>query len=223
MDVEQKTESAKRTGKRFSRRKILLAVGVALIFVVTFGYILSRTYDSPSSTEFEVTFDFDSADPLLAESQNLPLNQTSQGVTAYFSSPSQTTIGSAFSIQSYDTTFITLSEFSGKYLYDNQPTKDILEIRFSQQIKSISFTFATIEYQAGPSDLILNAYLDSVDTAPVGTKSASGTIINSLYPQGDLAFDSVGKPFDIVRIELSSQASAETTNFFVDNIRIMLI
>jgi len=220
MESEQKNESTKLRRNRFSTRKLLLAVGVVLILIVALGYVLSRNYLAPPSTELAVTFDFDTGDPLLAEGQNLPFNQTSDGITAYFSSPSDTVAASAFSIQDYETTFITLSQFSGKYLYDNKPSRDILEIRFSQQLTRISLTFATYEYQTGPTDIILTAYLNSADTTPVGSVSARGTVLTGLYPQGLLSFDSSGQPFNIVRIEIPSEGSGETTNFFVDNIRV---
>jgi hypothetical protein len=194
-----------------------------LVLVVALGYVLSRNYVAPPSTEPAVTFDFDTDDPLLAEGQNLPFNQTSDGITAYFSSPSDTAVASAFSIQDYETTFITLSQFSGKYLYDNKPSRDILEIRFSQQLKSISLTFATYEYQTGPTTITLTAYVNSAETTPMGSASARGTVLTGLYPQGVLSFDSGGQPFDIVRIEIPSEGSGETTNFFVDNIRVKLM
>jgi hypothetical protein len=226
MESEQKNESTKTRRNRFSTRKLLLAVGVVLVLVVASGYVLSRNYAAPPSTEPTVTFDFDDGDPLLAEGQNLPLNQTSDGITAYFSSPSDTVAASAFSIQDYETTFITLSQFSGKYLYDNKPSRDTLEIWFSQQLRSISLTFATVEYQTdptGPSDIILTAYANSADTTPVGSASVSGTVLTNLYPQGLLSFDSSGQPFNLVRIEMSSKGPGEATNFFVDNIRVKLI
>jgi hypothetical protein len=191
-----------------------------IILVVALGYVLSRNYTAPPSTEPTVTFDFDADDPLLAEGQNLPLNQTSDGITAYFSSPSDTAVASAFSVQRYETTFITLSQFSGKYLYDNKPSRDILDIKFSQQLTSISLTFATYEYQTGPTEIKLTAYVNSADTAPVGSASARGTVLTGLYPQGVLAFDSSGQPFNMVRIEIPSEGSGETANFFVDNIRV---
>lgn len=197
-----------------------MVVGGVLIFVVALAYVLSMNYLSPPSTELAVTFDFDTGDPILAVGQNTPFNQTSDGLTAYFSSSSDSIVGSPFSIQSYETTFITLSQFSGKYLYDNKPSRDTLEIRFSQQLKGISLTFATYEYQTGPTDITLTAYMNSADTLPVGSASAHGTILTGLYPQGILSFDSSGKPFNIVRIEISSEDSAETTNFFVDNIKV---
>ncbi len=129
-------------------------------------------------------------------------------------------VGSPFSVQRYETTFITLSQFSGKYLYDNKPSRDTLEIRFSQPLKGISLTFATYEYQIGPTDLTLTAYMNSADNPPVGSASARGTILTGLYPQGVLSFGSSDQQFNIVRIEISSEDSEETTNFFVDNIKV---
>ena len=220
MESEPKNENTKTRRNRFSTRKLLLAVGLVLVLVVALGYVLSRNYLAPPSTEIAVTFDFDTGYPLLAEGQNLPFNQTSDGITAYFSSPFDTVVASAFSIQRYETTFITLSQFSGKYLYDNKPSRDTLEIRFSQQLKGVSLTFATYEYQTGPTDMTLTAYMNSADTTPVGSASARGTVLTGLYPQGVLSFDSGGQPFNIVRVEISSENSGETTNFFVDNIRV---
>jgi uncharacterized protein (UPF0333 family) len=224
MESEQKNESTKMKRNRFSTRKLLLAAGGVLFLVVALGYVLSRNYSAPPSAELAVTFDFDAGSPLLAEGQNLPFNQTSKGITAYFSSPSDTPSGSAFSIQTYETTFTKLSQFTGKYLYDNNFTsRDALEIGFSQQLKSISLTFATIEYQTDQTrlaDITLTAYMNSADTTPVGSASARGTVLTGLYPQGVLSFDSSGQPFNIVRIEIPFEVSGEITNFFVDNIRV---
>jgi hypothetical protein len=222
MESGQQKTSIKPKRIRFSTSKILLAVLVISILVVASIYVLSRNNLTPQTTGKIITVDFDSGEPLLAEGQNLPLDQTVEGVTAYFSSTSDNSSGSAFSIQSYDTTFITLSQFSGKYIYDNKPTKDILEIKFSQPLKSISLTFATIEYQTGSSNILLAAYMDSADSTPVGSASASGTILNSLYPQGSLSFISNNQPFNVVRIVMSPQASIESTNFFVDDIKLSL-
>ena len=65
-------------------------------------FIPPTTHVPPYTT---ITYDFNTGQPVLAEGQNTPLNQTSNGVTAHISSPSDP---AAFSIQSYDTTFYTL-------------------------------------------------------------------------------------------------------------------
>ena len=219
METEkQSDESMKGKRNRLSTSRILL-IGIALlVLVVAMWYISSHVSIAPFSTEPTVVFDFDNGYPLLAETQNTPFNQTLNGVTAYFSSPSDTTTAPAFSIQSYDTTFIKLSQFSGKYLYDNKPSRDSLEIRFSQQLKSITLTFATVEYKTEPSNITLTAYMNSIDTPLVGSSISCGTFNNALYPQGTLTFDSGGHPFNLVRIQIPYQGTEGATNFFVDNI-----
>jgi len=199
----------------------LLLVGVAvLVILVALAYILSNA-PTVTPTEPTITFDFDTGYPLLVETQNTPLNQTSGGVTARFSSPSDLT-APAFSVQSYDTTFFKLSQFSGKWLYDNKPSMDPLDIMFSQPLTSISLTFATFEYHGGPgtepTNITLTAYMNSVDTTPVGWATARGTFSNSLYPQGVLSFNSGGQPFNLVRIEIPYQGPKAATAFFVDNV-----
>lgn len=219
METEQRrNESTKTRRNRLSNRRLLL-IGVALlILVIALGYIFSHIFMSPFSTEPTITFDFDTGYPLLAETQNTPLNQTVSGVTAYFSSPSDTPVAPAFSVQSYDTTFIKLSQFSGKYLYDNKPSRDSLDITFSQPLTGIRLTFATVEYATEPSNITLTAYLNSVSTSPVGSVTARGTYQTALYPQGTLSFNSGGQPFNLVRIEIPYQGTEGATNFFVDNI-----
>ena len=204
---------------RLSARRLLL-IGVIVLILAALAHIASQQSKTPATKPTAITFDFDNGHPLLAEMQNTPLNQTSNGITAYFSSPSDTTTDPAFSIQSYDTTFIRLSQFSGKYLYDNKPSRDILEIRFSQQLTSIMLTFATVEYRTGPSGIKLTAYINSINTSPVGSTTARGTLQNALYPQGTLSFDSGGQPFNLVRIEIPYQGQEGATNFFVDNITV---
>jgi hypothetical protein len=228
MESERQNHDVEPRRRRFSARRLLLAAALTVILVVALAYVLTRNYSVPVvSTGRVVTFDFDTGSPVFLEGQNLPFNQTSDDVTAYFSSPSDNASASAFSIQSYETTFTKLSQFSGKYLYDNRlNSRDILEIRFNQELKTISLTFATVEYQteqSGPTDIKLTAYVDSADTTPVGSASARGTVLTGLYPQGVLSFDSNGRPFNVVRIEMSSERSGEATNFFVDNIRVNLI
>ena len=153
--------------------------------------------------------------------QNTPFNQTSSGVTARFNSPSDR-VSPAFSVQSYVTTFLDLSQFSGKWLYDNKPSVDSLEIAFSQPLASINLTFATVEYHGGPgtepSNVSLTAYMNSIDTPPVGWTTARGTFSNDPYPQGTLSFNSSGHPFNRVKIEVLYQGPKGATDFFVDNI-----
>lgn len=217
----QKNENTKMSRNRLSTRRLLLVGAAVVILVIIAGYISSRFLIAPFSSE-PVTFDFDTGYPILAETQNTPLNQTSNGITAYFSSPSDTTGTPAFSIQSYDTTFIKLSQFSGKYFYDNKPSRDALEIRFSQYLTSIKVTFATVEHHTEPSSITLTAYMNSYDTTPVGSVTTRGTYSTGLYPQGALLFNSGGQPFNLMRIEIPYQGQQGATNFFVDNIEVTL-
>jgi hypothetical protein len=169
----------------------------------------------PTST----IFDFDTGSPVVAEGQITPFTQTSGSVSASFSSPSDP---AAFSIQSYSTTFFTLSQFSGKYIYSNNSSRDILDIKFNAELFSINFTFATIELQGGlieqPSNILLTAY---ENTMLVGSTTAGGVFSNDSYPQGTLSYSS-GQTINWVRISVPAQASG-TTNFLVDNIVITFI
>ena len=151
-------------------RKKTLAVRPALAATFFLVVLISIVVWTPTfvraATPFIVSFDFDNCTPVLSMGQSFPFNQTSGEVTAYFSSPSDTSVASAFSVQSYDTTFTKLSQFSCKYLYDNKPSRDSLDIMFSQQLTSITLTFATVEYNTEPSNINLIAYKDSIGTSP---------------------------------------------------------
>ena len=166
-----------------------------------------------------VTIDFDTGLQALSLSQSTPFNQTSRGVTAFFSSPSDP---AAFSVQSSDTTFFRLSQFSGNYLYPNKPFRTYLDIRFSQPLNNITVTFATIEYHGPgnvetPSNVKLTAYMNSTSTTAIGSVITHGTFSSDSYPQGVLIFNSDGQPFDLVRIEVLYQPSGASA-FLADNI-----
>ena len=184
---------------------------------------LPYTADSPVlAPSAAITFDLDTGSPALVPGQNVPLDQTSGGVTAHFSSPSG---AGAYSIQS-QTTFpaVVLSQFSGNYLFDNDVFKSSLDISFSQSLDNISFTFATVEYHGGvisePSNIQLTAFLNSTATTPVGSALARGTWPTSdTYPQGTLTFDSAGQPFKVVRIEIPYQANGASI-FLADNVTV---
>ena len=135
---------------------------------------------------------------------------------------------SAFSVQSYETTFFMLSNFSGNFLYDNNLATRSVDIRFNGQLTSIAFTFATIEYHGGagsePSNLTLKAYLDTVGATPVGSATARGTWPEgNSFPQGKLSFDSAGQPFNLVRIELPFQGPKGASDFLMDNITVKVL
>jgi len=224
----QQNENAKTKRKRLSTRNLMLIVAVLAVLVIAIIYTSIYPPTAPSNSTDEQTaiaFDFDTGSPFLIEGQNTPLSQTSNGLTASFSSPSDSATP-AFSIQSYDTTFFELPQFSGRWLYDNKPSRDLLDIKFSQQLASINFTFATLEYHGGPSaepsDITLVAYVNSTDTIPVGSTAVHGTFISALYPQGTLSFNSGGRPFNLVRIEIPYVPQG-ATDFFLDNIIVTTI
>ena len=104
---------------------------------------------------------------------------------------------------------------------DHKNARDILEIRFSQMVNSISFVFATIEYHdAEPSIINLVAYADSTTTTPVGSTSAQGIWpTGDSYPQGALTFNS-NQPFNIARIELPYQGALKASYFLIDTITV---
>jgi len=219
---------------------IVITVGVILILGNVFGFIPiiafnSTKINSPSLSNNEpkiptstsppvaplttVIFDFDRGTPTVLEGYNTPLNQTSGGVTASFSSASDP---SAFSIQSYKSTFYTLSQFSNKFLYDNKITRDILYIAFSQPITKINFTFASVEYEGpghleNPSTLKLTAYINSIHSTSIDSVFANGNFSTSSFPEGTMSFNSGGKPFNLVKIELLHQVNGGT-DFLIDNI-----
>ena len=176
-----------------------------------------------AATPFTVSFDFDTGTPSLSMGQSIPFNQTSGEVTAYFSSPSGP---AAFSIQSDSTTFYKLSQFSGKYLYDNSPLRDTLEIKLSHYLNSITFSFATIEYRGSsgdePSNITLTAYVDSTATTPIGSAKARGTWPSGgdTHPQGTLNFNSGSQQFSLVKIELPYQSPRSAVDFLADNITV---
>ena len=197
------------------RRLSLIGVILLILAILALAYIAGRPFADPE-TKPTIVFDLDAGYPIMTETQNTPFNQTTNEITAYFSSPSDP---AAFSIQSYNTTNLTLSQFTGKYLYDNKPTVDILDINFSTGITAINFTFATIELKGGaitvPSDILLTAY-DNIRL--VGSAKAYGNFSSDSYPQGTLSFGA-GQPFNWIRISMPSQTSA-TTDFLIDNIKV---
>ena len=202
--------------KKRDRKSIRRALPVAAALLVL---ATAMWWNPPASAApSPIAFDFDTGAPTLSEGQNTPLDQTSGGVTAHFSSPSDP---ATYSVQSYGTTFLVLSQFSGKYLFDNKPSSDYLDIKFSTSVLITNLTFATIEVHGGPGTepcyITLTAYVDSPTSTPVGSTMARGTWSSDSYPQGTLSFDSGGKPFNLVRLYMPYQRPG-VTDFFVDNV-----
>jgi len=215
---------------------IILILAIATVILVIFrgnifGYVPATTNSTlyepkippsssqPAESHSTIIFDFDRGIPTVLEGHSTPFSQTSGGVTSSFSSNADP---SAFSIQSYKSTFYTLSQFSNRYLYDNKITRDFLYIAFSQPVTEINFTFATVEYEGPghletPSTIKLTAYLNSIHSTPISSGFANGNFSSSSFPQGTMSFDSGVKSFNIVKIELLYQINGGT-DFLIDNI-----
>ncbi len=177
----------------------------------------------PASPGTTITYDFNTGVPVLSKGQNVPFSQTSNGITAYFSS---TPDPHAFSIQSYESTFYTLSQFFGNYLWDNTAVKNTLIIKFSHMITDITLTFATVEYHGvgnvdEPSIIKITAYSNSTQLTSIGSATAQGVFSSDFYPQGILSYNGNGKVFNQVAIELASQ-NGPTTEFFVDTVLVKI-
>lgn len=161
-------------------------------------------------------FDFDTGMPTLNWGHGTPLEQTTGGILAQFSSP---TLGAqGFSTQSAGTTFFHLSQFAGLYLYPNSVFNPQLEIHFSEPLTSISFTYATADFQQVeiPSTVRVTAYVDATGTAAVGSASSHGTYAGDTMPMGTLTFNS-GAPFNVVLIEITWSPQG-ASDLLVDNI-----
>jgi len=191
---------------------------IPFIFVVLLA--LSCTTGGEAPIGSVLTFDFDTGSPAASAGQSTPLSQSVGGVTAYFSSLSDP---AAFSIQNQSTTFFTLPQFSGNYLYQNESSRTNLRITFSQTLTSISLTFATIEYHGvgevdQPTAIELTAHMDSTETPAVGSATARGVFPEGYtYPHGTLSFDSGGQPFNVVEIGLLYQQRG-VTSFLIDKV-----
>lgn len=171
----------------------------------------------PAASQATVTFNFDTGTPVLTLGQSTPFDQTSGGLTAPFSSPS----GAAYSVQSEATTHWRLPRFSSNYLNDNDLTRSVLSIKFTQALNSITLTFATPDFEIEvPSTIQLTAYLDSNATPVVGSASEHGTYVaGDTMPMGTLSFNSGGQPFNLAEIVVPPQTGGATA-FLVDNITV---
>jgi len=169
-----------------------------------------------------ILFDFDTGPAGVPPGTSTPLEVTTGGLTARFSSPSDP---AAFSIQSHDSTFLNLPRFSGRYLYQNPVFKTDLHITFDQPLAQISLLFAVLEYHGvgeveETTAMRLTAYADTAGTGETGTAMARGVPSDTTYPEGSLLFDSGGQPFQKVVIELLYQKPGGTV-FVLDNISVV--
>lgn len=164
-----------------------------------------------------VIFDFDTGVPALTTGRNIPLDQTSGGIVAHFSSPT----GAVFSVQTDASTGWKMSQFSGHYLTANNIGGNVLDITFSQWVTGITLTFATADFQQVeiPSTIQATAYLDSTGTPAVGSASAHGSYASDTMPMGTLSFSSGGQLFNVVEIAIPYQPLAAAA-FCIDNVTV---
>jgi len=189
---------------------------------------------SPTPTPpITVVFNFDNATTTLTQGISTPIDQTSNGLTAHFSSPSDFPSRPAFSVQNLNSlaaisTVINSAKFSGLFLWPSTINRDHLDITFSQNITSITFVFKTAElHDPGPggtgSPIRLTAYMNSALSTPVG----SPIIVNGVetpfdtYPEGTLTFIAGGQHFNLVEIDLPYVSSEGASGFIIDNITVV--
>ncbi|MEN8614421.1 hypothetical protein ABFB09_03925 [Dehalogenimonas sp. THU2] len=177
------------------------------------------TTTTPPVVNGTFTFDFDTGSPVLGVGQSIPFSQTVGGVVTEFSS----TFGAAYSIQNQASTDFILSQFSGKYLYDNDVSKSSLQLKFSQRINSITISFATVDSHGPgnvetPTEIRLNAYVDSATSSLVGTATARGAFTTDTYPQGIISFNS-NLGFNLITLETEPVLRGASA-FFIDRITI---
>jgi hypothetical protein len=177
-------------------------------------------------------FNFDNSTPTLTPGRSTPLDQTSNGVTAHFSSPTDFPSKPSFSVQNLNSlaaisTVINSANFSGLFLWPSTINRDRLDINFSQNITSISFNFKTAElHDPGPggtgSPIRLTAYMNSLST-PIGTPKTVNGIETPFdnYPEGTLTFNANGQPFNLVELDLPFISAEGATGFIIDNIIIV--
>lgn len=205
-----------------SKLFLVTAVILTAVAVVGFTRLLSGAIPVYAASPSTVIFDFDTGSPPPSLYQNTPFDYfTSDGVTAHFSSPSDI-FAPAFSIQDTIPLGYNLSMFSGQWLYDNQLTRDYLDIKFNAHLYSINVTFAIVEQHGGPgtvpSYINLTAYMDSIGNQ-IGWTWAQGETASEQNTQGTLSFNSGNQPFNLVRIGIPpNQPPFNPTDFFVDNI-----
>jgi len=112
---------------------------------------------------------------------------------------------------------------SGNFLYQNGISKNSLYVKFNVNVKSISLTFATVDYHdpgvnGTASNIRLTAYVNTVSGTNVGTVITHGTFTTDTYPQGTLTFSApADQTFNFVVIDLPPLAQGASV-FLVDNI-----
>lgn len=177
--------------------------------------VLSVAAAAPLAAQ-SVTFDLDSGVPALVSGVNLPVQQTTAGLTARFAAAPGS---GGFSVQDQGTTGYVLSLFSGHYLLANGLGTNTLDITFTRPVTSVALAFATADFQQveTPTTVLLTAYATAAGTAQVGTATAHGTYASDTMPMGTISFDSGGAPFEMVEVSIPFQPLGSSI-FLVDNV-----
>jgi PEP-CTERM motif len=163
-----------------------------------------------------VTADFDTCVPQNIVNLGTPLAQTCSGVTFHFSSPHDGWSGGGYSVQNAGKTSWTLSQFSGNYLVPSGLNPGALDIHFSQPVYSISFSFATGDFNQNevPTTIQTDAYFNSTLS---GSTQAHGIYGSDTMPMGSLTLDMGATAFNWARIWIPWQPLG-STDVLVDNI-----
>jgi hypothetical protein len=167
-----------------------------------------------------ITFNFDGG-PLYTPT---PLDQTSGGLTAHFTSQHDAS-GDHYSIQQANVLGFTPLGFTGNCLYPGSVFGSDLLISFDQPLTDISLIYSPEEYATDSSAQVrITAYLGS---NLVGTNT--DIIVNDLstytWPTGTLAFASA-QPFDNVAVHYDkAPVTGGDTGpvFMVDNINVTTV
>ncbi len=200
------------TGTEGRRRPVALRAAVFFVgCLVAMGLCQTVTGQT-------VTFDFDTGTPALSTGRNLPLSQTSGGVTAQF-----TAVSGAFSIQTDSSTGFRLSQFSKKYLYPGALSGGVLRVQFSSAVTDVGFDFATTDNPAIeiPTRIILKALLvTSTATNTIGSVTNRGSYGADTFPMGTIAFSGGKQPFNCIEVK---PIPGGPSTFLLDNIKVTLL
>lgn len=145
------------------------------------------------------TFDFDNDAPF---STTTPFTDTSNGISATFTSPSDP---GAFAV--LPSSFQALS---GNALTGTAPGVTELDIAFNQSLVAATFTFATSDFIT-PGPLDLEALYNGT---PVGSTSATGIVpAGFIFPEGEIAFE--GAAFNQLVV-----TTPDSPTFAIDNLNV---
>lgn len=180
----------------------------------SFGCVLAYGSAAGFASAQTTTFDFDTAVPILSTGRNLPFTQTVGDLTAQY-----TAVNGAFSIQTDRSAGLTLSQFSGKYLYPNTLLGNAVRIQFYEELIEATVTFATTDH--APAALtpftLLALEASALATNLVGSVTNVAVYGKDSFPQGKITFRSGSKVFN--RLEFRLPTGAKTT-YFIDNVTV---